>query len=356
MSAPKSSYYEILGINPSATSEEIRRAYRILARRYHPDLNPGKSSEERFKIIALAYQTLSDPEKKRAYDGEFESARRIKAGFAAYEKAQQYEAARHKATTADPGSKSSDNRNQAKTVKSKSFNYSARTAPPPKNVNPFTETINQSLAAASKIFSPIARFKDLFSGDKNKSEQAPQEVSASKISIIEVSVSIQDALFGGRKTVEIPSKPINKKISLRIPSGIRTGTVLRMRSGTLNKEDFVIIIRVALDPLIEIQPKGVLIDIPISLEEALFGATLKVPGLDKQESIVVPPGSQSGHEIRISGNGVKFDDGHRGDIFYRLNIQIPASPQAVGLKEKVAAISEYYESPVRQGIPDTLKR
>ena len=344
MAPPKINYYEVLGLNQSATSDEIRRAYRILARRYHPDLNPGKSSEERFKIIALAYQTLSDSEKKRAYDSELDSSKRIRAGFAAYERVQKQAPRNPKPPY-----------NQSSSAK---FNNRASSHRKPEPITrPFSDRINHSLESASGWVSGVSKIASLFSKSR-KSRELPKhspELSASKVSVLEVSVTMQDALFGGRKTIEVPSEPVNKKISLRIPAGIRTGSVLRMRSGTKSIEDYVIIIRVAPNPLIELLPKGVIVDLPITISEALFGATLKVPGLEQEESIVIPPGSQSGQEIRVTNKGVKFDDGHRGDIFYRLNIQIPSSHQAVGIKEKTAALSEYYETPVRQGLPQNLR-
>ena len=75
-------HYSVLGINNSATVEEIRRAYRILARRYHPDVNPGNSSEEKFKRISQAYDTLSNTEKRREYDTELEQETRLRGGAA----------------------------------------------------------------------------------------------------------------------------------------------------------------------------------------------------------------------------------------------------------------------------------
>lgn len=319
-------YYEVLGINHSATADEIRRAYRILARRYHPDLNPGRPSEERFKLIALAYQTLSDVEKKRAYDGEIDSAKRIRAGFAAYERAQ----------------------NQAS--HSKRPRPAARPQQPSK-VAPRKDTsanpLDGLLAGVRKIVAGFTRH--------SPKSSVENEVNVREVSVVEVSISMQDALFGGRKSIEIPGGAKGKKISLRIPSGVRSGSVLRVQSGTRTREDYVIILRVAPHPLLEFSQKGIVVDLPVSLNEAIYGATVKVPGLEEELTLVIPPGSQSGQEIRITNQGVKFEDGRRGDIFYRLNIEVPVSYQAVGLKEKIDALSEYYERPARQGFPKILK-
>lgn len=336
MAATKPNYYEILGLNQSATLAEIRRSYRILARRYHPDMNPGKSTEERFKIIAIAYQTLSDSEKKRNYDTELESTRRIKAGFAAYEKAQNY------------GPKGAGKAGY--TNRSRDSPHSFRSKSPPQ-----TRTSDGESTPFTALVSGIAKISSLLRRFKGAKPKFKKEVQVQTVSVIEVSINIQDALFGGRKTVEVPSTPKEKKISLRIPAGVRSGSILRMRSGTLSQEDYVIILRIAPDPLIDIRAKGVLVDIPINISEALFGSTLSVPGLDEELTIVIPPASQSGHEIRVSNKGIKFDDGRRGDLFYRLNIQIPSSPQAINIKEKIAALSEYYENPIRLRLPKKLK-
>jgi curved DNA-binding protein len=336
----KLNYYQVLGLNQSATFDEVRRAYRILARRYHPDLNPGKQSEERFKQISLAYQVLSDTDKKRIYDTELESEKRIRAGFAAYERAKNQKFATR--SHSDGSRRPSNSKSQPR----------QSNAGPTENFS----LLKDSFAGISQTLS-LLRNK---LGKPRKSSQAAtperSEVQAQSVSVVEVSVSLNDALFGGRKSIEIPSEANrNKKVSLRIPAGIRTGSVLRMRSSTLSKEEFVFILRLSPHPFIEVTQRGVIIDLPITVKEALLGATLKVPGLQGEETISVSPGSQSGQEVRLTQKGVFYDDGKRGDLFYRLSIQLPTSFQAVGLADKVGAVEQYYESPVRQNLPSSLK-
>ena len=332
MSIHKLSYYEILGINQSATADEIRRAYRILARRYHPDLNPGKSSEERFKQISVAYEALSDPDKRRAHDSELDAAKKIKAGFAAYEKAQ-----KHSYSTQRP-----------KKPAERQFTRPAQPEPEI-SINDFVRKGINRLASAFERKKP--RVQPLNRDKFNKPLEQP-EVKARNVSVVELSVNTMEAISGIRKSIEVNSGGKVKKISAHIPSGVRTGSVLRLNAS--GNEDYILILKVAPHPVLELAAKGLIVNLQVSIQEALFGANIKVPGLDGIETINIPAGSQSGDEIRLIQKGIKFESGQRGDLFYRLLIQIPSSYQAVGIEEKVKNISEYYESTVRAGLPTKL--
>jgi DnaJ-class molecular chaperone len=100
--------------------------------------------------------------------------------------------------------------------------------------------------------------------------------------------------------------------------------------------------------------RGLVIEVPISVHEALAGASVTLPSLDEPVTVKIPPGSQSGAEIRLKGRGVLTKEGDRGDMFYRLMVHVPGAVHAVGIAERAAELEKYYESPVRQALPKTL--
>ena len=101
-------------------------------------------------------------------------------------------------------------------------------------------------------------------------------------------------------------------------------------------------------------PKGLIIEVPITVHEAVSGASFMVPTLDEPSTLKVAPGTQSGTEIRLKEKGIEGKDG-RGDLFIRIMIRIPEAIGAVGLDEKGAALDAYYESSVRQHLPKSIQ-
>ena len=313
-------YYKILGVNSSATHDEIRRAYRILARRYHPDVNPGKSSEDKFKTISAAYEILSDPKKRSSYDLDYE---RIQ--LASYaEKFSEKIAAQFKKQKTSHTKKQSTNKSAEK------------------------NDLSSLTKAKNSVNSRLQQIKNFFTPKKQKHKN-----NLKSISIIEISVNIKEALYGQKKTIEIPTIDGNRKISVNIPPGVKSGSVLRLKHSQKNtsEEEIVLIIRVAHHPYISIQNKGLVVEVPVSIQEALFGANITLPTLDEAALVKIPPSSQSGSEIRLKNKGILQKDGQRGDLIYKLQIKIPQSVSAVGLKDKINDIDKYYEEPVRKTFP-----
>ena len=334
-------HYKTLGVNSSATLDEIRRAYRILARRYHPDLNPGAETEDKFKAIAAAYDVLGDSAKRNTYDMEYERLQ-FDSLFNKFKKNQNYESAARRGTH--------------------KFGQ----------VHPEGSDLGSNLSgtASQGIFAPIANLIDRYkkklrtltrandASARSAAKAVPSHQNVGKkISIIEVSVSTKDSIFGVKKTVEIPEPEGKRKVSVVIPPGVRTGSVVRMVQESSNRrqpEELVIIVRAAAHPLISVQNKGLVVEVPVTISEALFGASISLPTLDEPAVVKIPPGSQSGTEIRLKGKGIKFKDGSHGDIIYKINIRIPDSVNAVGIKEKLGEFEQYYESAPRKGLPNTL--
>lgn len=328
-------YYRILGLTSSATTDEIRRAYRILARRYHPDLNPGSKTEDRFKTIAEAYHVLSDPERKKQFDLELEAVER-RSGRSSSNTAR----ARREA-----GIRKEFERRKYQEF-GKQGNEPEQEPPRVHKPRPEQPPSPPPTRALSMFFRRAADWWRQ-AGSTAQGKTTPR--GPSKISIIEVSVTVRDAILGMKKTVEIEEPTGSRKISVSIPPGVRNGSVVRLRARNNPEEEIVLIVRVASHPFISVQPKGIVVEVPVSVQEALSGASISVPSLDEPLTIRIPPGAQSGTEVRVKERGIRFRDGSQGDLFYRLMVRIPDAPQAVGLKEKAQALEEYYGGSVRAG-------
>lgn len=326
-------YYRILGLSNEASADEIRRAYRVLARRYHPDVNPGKGSEDRFKQISTAYAVLSDPEKRRKYDSEYEagttaSASTRERGFAEYARA-------------------AAQRARAEQQQTRRRRPASEPMPEPKF--PFHAVIENLKKTTQEKTKKVRFFL------KRRPKLRPFGArQVTDLSIIEVSVNITEAIKGIKKLVEIPSGENIRKIAVTLPPGVRSGSVVRFRQKGEGAEEIVVVVRVAAHPTLSIAQRGLVMEIPVTVREALEGARIQVPTLEEPAMISVPAGSQSGSEVRLKEKGIFYRDGTRGDIFYRLLIRVPESPAAVGLKEKSEALDPYYQDPVRKNLPRTL--
>ena len=308
------SYYEILGLSNAASGQEIRRAYRILARRYHPDLNPGnKKAEDTFKDISKAYSTLSDETARQKYD-----------------------------TTLGTNQK----------AKPKSSTKTSQSIPKRqvKVQNPFSE-IKKSASEWIKRQTKLFGFKN-----RTIKNSKPGNTSGMKsVSVIEVSVTIADAIKGVKKTIELPDHTGVRKVSVTLPAGLRNGSVVRLNGTSTNKEELVVVIRVAPHNFLSIQNRGLVYEVPITIVEALQGATFNIPTLDQDLTVKVPAGTSSGDELRIPGLGIPFSDGTKGDLFIRFMIITPQVTSAVGLTELASAFRSYYEGQqIRSKLPRPL--
>jgi curved DNA-binding protein len=344
-------HYRALGLNNSATDQEIRRAYRVLARRYHPDLNPGGKSADRFRVIAQAYEILSDPTKRADYDRALDAAARggqgraghatVGAATEALRRAQDRARQHHgrQSTTRPPNSSETASRPQA--------------APEPED-----SIFGSLLKRFGRKSSPNTESSRPFVKPANRHNQVPgwepREKGVQRISVIEVSVSLPEAVMGTKKTVEVPDSEKPRKISVSIPAGVRSGSVVRMRAKQFPGEELVLIVRVASHPFLTLHPRGLVAEIPITVLEAIGGAKITVPTLTDPLEFIVPPGSRSGSEILLPGRGGTTRDGQSADLFVRLVVQVPDSAHAAGLKERAEAIEPYYGSSVRSTLPKKL--
>jgi DnaJ-class molecular chaperone len=271
--------YSVLQVPVSASQDEIRDAYRKLAKKCHPDLNPGnKEVEKKFKDLNAAKEILTNPEKRAKFDnGEIDEW-----GTPKYQQPSQEE---ESASKRGP------------------FYY---------------ETQNGGGRYSSAFEGVGADFFEEILGRRNAQNQVPQ----SQDEHYKMEVSFNDAALGAKREITLPS---GKIIKINIPAGIDSGKKLRFK-GAVNSQkelsgDIYIEIRVHPSKLFTRHDNNDEMELPISLNEAILGAEIEAPTLENPVKLKIPPGSNSGTKLRMRGKGIGGKT--RGDIIITLKVVLP---------------------------------
>ncbi len=301
-------YYKILGVSRDATQEEIKKAYRRLALKYHPDRNKGnKEAEERFKEINEAYAVLSDPEKRRQYDqfGSAEFHRRftqedIFRGF-------DFEGIfRDLGIGFDFG-------------RIFKFRNTGR-------CQHFTFDLSDLF---SQIFGTSPEEDWTFRHRPTQESFYHETGYSSGDLILELPVSLEEVAQGAEKVISVAPTGKPERIKVRIPAGIEDGQKLRIAGmGSYGpngrRGDLYLKIKIEDHPLFKREGKDVIIDWTIPYTQAVFGTTIEVPTLyGKKVKVRVPPGTKSGAKLRLKGLGLPGRMSEKGDQFVRLQIDVP---------------------------------
>lgn len=291
-------YYAILGVSKTATPEEIKRAYRKLARKYHPDLNPGdKDAEAKFKDLNEANEVLSDPENRQKYDQ-----------FGQYWN--------------QPG-------------------YSEASPPVGTNVptgdfeqyQDFDSFINDLLGGMrgqSRRRTHTYQTADDY-GDGFRSQAPAPDTEAA------IALTFSESFHGVQKRLQLDDETIN----VRIPAGAKPGSRIRLKGKgrpspfSQQRGDLYLTIEVLPHPFFRFEGDDLVCDVPLRPDEAVLGAQIKVPTPDGSVTVKVPKGVQSGQSLRLRGKGWTLPKGGRGDLFAKLQM---VTPKDLNLIEQ-----EYYE-------------
>ena len=293
-------YYDTLGIERDASQEEIKRAYRRLARRYHPDVSDEADAEERFKEIGEAYEVLKDPEKRAAYD---QFGKNWKAG-------QDFKP--------PPGWDAG-------------FEFSGA-GPGATGFSDFFETLFGRGGAGGFNRRPggFGDFGDLGGFGAGRGGFRGEDHHA------RVLVSLADAYTGGTRTLTLRNPGIgrdgrvetqSRSIRVTIPKGVKAGQRIRLSgqgapgSGGQPAGDLYLEIDFEPHPLFRVDERDILLDLPITPWEAALGATVEVPTLGGAVTLKVPAGSQTGGKLRLRGRGLPGDP--PGDQIITLEIRTP---------------------------------
>lgn len=266
--------YELLGVKKDATQDAIQKAYRRLAKKLHPDLNPGnKQAENKFKEVSAAYNLLSDPETRKKFDdGEIDAS--------GAERPRQ----RYYRDFADAEAE-----------------------------NPYARGAN--FGGAEDIFS------DLFGQHRRGNVRLDGEDAHYRLSL-----DFLDAVNGGKQKLTLPD---GATLDVTVPPGIVEGQVLRLRGkghpgiGGGSPGDALIAIEVRPHRLFKRDGDNIRIELPVSLREAVLGGKVRVPTTSGAVTMTVPKASNTGTVLRIKGRGVKRPDGTSGDEYVTLRVMLP---------------------------------
>ncbi|WP_417498053.1 DnaJ C-terminal domain-containing protein [Maricaulis sp.] len=273
--------YKILGVAKTATADEIRKAYRKLAKELHPDANPGnKAAEERFKKVSQAFKTLSDPKLRAEYDAG------QRAGFG-------------------PGA-----------------GMGAGMGGGARGPFNFRQT-RQNNRGFDDIFS------DLFTDFGTQTREAPRKGADVRQTL---TIDFLAAASGGKHRVTLPG---GRAVEVAVPSGAADGQVLRLRGQGEPSAmggapgDALIEIRIAEHRHFSRDGDDVRLELPVSLKEAVLGAKVRVPTIDGPVDLQVPAGSSSGSLLRLRGKGFASGKGKRGDQIVKLVVALPPRDEAL---------------------------
>jgi curved DNA-binding protein len=322
---PARDYYEILGVARDATADQIKKAYRKLARQHHPDVNPGdKASEAKFKEAQSAYDVLSDADKRKQYDTF---------GHAAFESG------------------------AATGPRSGATEWSARQGPG----GPGSENVDfsQFFGGGAEPGEGGGVFEELlgrFGGGRAAGRRAGPRRGTDLEATLEVPFAT--AVLGGSTQIGLTREDgTGETVTIKIPPGTDTGKKLRLkgRGGHGDKGtppgDLIVTASVSRHPYFHRDGDNLTIEVPIAIDEAVLGGKVEVPTLQGTKvSLPVPAGTSSGQKLRVRGKGVPArDDVPAGDLFVVLKIVAPKNVDEPG-RELIRDFAERYPVKPREGL------
>jgi curved DNA-binding protein len=274
-------YYKILGVERKASEDDIRKAYRKLAKQYHPDYNPNdKQAEERFKEINEAYEVLSDSKKRSYYD-------RVGSDYSQWQRR----------GGGDPGN----------------FNWGQYGGFPGGGTRVNMDDLNDMFGGGG--FSDF--FQTIFGmgGARPSSRSQPQGYQQ------ELEITLEEAYKGTLRRIESNGK----QKQVRIPAGVRTGSKVRVAKAGPNGLDLYLIVQVTDDKRFERRGNDLHTSAPVDVFTAILGGEAEVETFEGKIKLSIPAGTQSEQVFRLAGRGMPHvrDPKDKGDLFVKVKVQIP---------------------------------
>jgi len=371
---PQKDLYQVLGVSRSASAEDIKKAYRKLARKHHPDINPGsKAAEERFKEISFAHDALSDPEKRKLYD-EFGEAG-LKPGF----DAENMRAYQQWSSGGGLGGAQAD-----RSGSRSSFSFEdvfgdwfspfgrGRTsagAEPGEDLEYFLDLDlvdavrggSQTISVQRPAPCPACRGNG---GQRNRLSTSCSECGGQgqiRIGSGPAALTRTCARCGGTGRMNLGGCPgcggtgrvmTPERLTVKIPPGVDEGSRVRLSGKGAARTpggpvgDLYLVIRLRPHPYLERKGQDLFLDLPITVGEAMSGAIVTVPTPSGEVKLKIPPGSQSGQKLRLKGKGITDEKANKsGDLYVKLMIQLPRAGEERARQAADLLESCYDENP-----------
>ncbi len=299
-------YYEVLGVPRTASQEDIQKAYRKLARKYHPDVNKAKDAEERFKEVGEAYEVLKDPEKRSKYDQLGEN----------WKDGQEFRP--------PPGWESQFGFGRG--AGGTEFRWSTGGGG---DFSDFFET----------LFGGMGGFRDAFGRGRTAQEPRWRQAGADQEAIIRI--RLEDAFHGSTKSITLQSQTTSptgqitvqeKNYEVKIPAGIMSGQKIRLAGqggegiGGGPRGDLYLKVEIDPHPVYRVEGRDLYMDLAITPWEAALGTELQVSTLAGPVTMKIPGGTQTGQKLRLRGKGMPNPKGAHGNLYAVITIQVPKKP------------------------------
>ncbi|MBN2073478.1 MAG: J domain-containing protein [Actinobacteria bacterium] len=321
-------YYKVLGVEKNATQDDIKKAYRKLARKYHPDANPNDpGAEEKFKEIGEAYEVLKDPQKRSRYD-------QLGANWKQY---------------ANAGWPGGGGRGQSYTYDfggSKGFRFEDLG----RGFSDFFEMFFGS--GADQKFSGFD-FGQQFGGSGGRGRSTAQKGQDLQSSI---SITLREAYTGTRRSMRLQKGNGTRTVDVKIPKGIKDGGRIRLGGeGTPGSRggpggDLYLVVNISPHNFFTRKGDDLYCEVPVTLKEIYFGEKIDIPTFEGRVKMKLPAGIQGGKTLRLKGKGMpRLKGGGPGDLYIKIRVVLPEKLDPERKKKFEDFLKDYKEDP-RAGI------
>ncbi len=292
-------YYKVLGVSKNASQDEIKKVYRKLARKYHPDANPDNpGAEEKFKEIGEAYEVLKDPEKRKKYD-------QLGSNWKQY------------ANAGWPGGGS-------RGAYTRDFNGTGFSFED--LGGGFSDFFEMFFGRSSKG-SGFSNFGSQFGGQKQKARSQAMKGQNLQSSM---TITLREAYFGTRRSLRLQKGGSTRTVNVKIPKGIKSGGKIRITGeGSPGQTggpsgDLYLVINISKHPFFTRKGDNMHCEVPVTLKEAFYGGKIDIPTFDGKVMAKLPPKTQGGKSLRLKGKGMpKLKGSGNGDLYAKIRMVIP---------------------------------
>jgi curved DNA-binding protein len=298
-------YYQVLGVQRDASPDEIKRAYRKLARELHPDRNKAADAAAKFSKIGEAYEVLSDPDKRQKYDAlgaNWKAGQEFRPPPGSGFENMHFE---FRGPGSGPGGASGGGGGFS-----------------PGGFSEFFEALFGGATTARRggPRGNSSGLDDLFADAGAGFHGHPGQPTAAPEQEAQITVSLHEAFHGCTRRLQLQSPDGRKALEVKIPAGAADGSRIRLRG-----QGVVLKINIAPDPRFELSGRDLITDVALAPWEAALGAKIAVPTMDGDVTLTIPPGSSSGQKLRLKDKGLppRNKDKSSGDLYVRLKIVVP---------------------------------